>query len=235
MRKRNSHSLIVLSVVAVALSAVFLASVLQPRGAAQSRPVNAKQEPQKNLKQLAADRDVEVPGASESHSECISLDEMTKEAGAIVYGQIIDERSFFDESSPAEYGENITTEYTVQIERVLKDLKKGVPAGTGQPAPAPLTTPLTIARNGGTVKVNGHRASVKVAGYEALRSGKEYVFFLFWSPDYNAYILAGGPSGAVQVNEDRSLKPLASSADIQRRLRSLDLESFLEQVGERRN
>lgn len=235
MRKRNRHSLTVLSVVAVALSAAFLAAALQPRGAAQSRPANARQGPQKNLRERAADRDVEIPGSSESQSEYTSLDEMTKEARAIVYGQIIDERSFFDESSPAEYGENITTEYTVQVGRVLKDLKVSASAATGRPTPAPLTTPLTIARNGGEVRVNGHRASVKVAGYEALKPGKEYIFFLFWSPDYKAYILAGGPSGAVLVNEDQSLKPLGSSADLQGRLRGLDLDSFIEQVGERRN
>lgn len=235
MRKRNSHSLTVLSVVAVTLAAVFLAASLQPHGSAQSRPADAKRQPQKNLRERAADRDVEVPGASESHSEFTSLDELTSEAGAIVYGQIIDEHSFFDEASPTEYGENITTEYTVQVGRVLKDLKRAAQAEPGQLAPAPLTTPLTIARNGGAVNVNGHRASVKVAGYEALRPGKEYVFFLFWSPDYKAYILAGGPSGAVLVNEDRSLKPLASSADIQKSLRGLNLESLIEQVGERRN
>lgn len=235
MRKRNSHTLKVLPIVAVALSAVFLSASPQPRGAAQSRPADAKRETQKKLRERAADRDVEVPGASESHSEFTSLDEMAKEAGAIVYGQIIDERSFFDEASPAEYGENITTEYTVQVGRVLKDLKRAAQVAPGQLAPAPLTTPLTLARNGGAVNVNGHRASVKVAGYEALRPGREYVFFLFWSPDYRAYILAGGPSGAVLVNEDRSLKPLAASADIRNRLRGVDLESFLEQVGERRN
>ncbi len=80
------------------------------------------------------------------------------------------------------------------------------------------------------VEVNGHRASVKVKRYEALVPGREYVFFLFWSPNYKAYTLAGETSGAVLVNGDRSLTPLASSKEIREQLRGVDLDTFLSRL-----
>jgi hypothetical protein len=196
----------------------------------QRSPSGSERVKPKTLKERGEERDTEVPGSTEAHSEYTSLDGMRKEAAAIVYGRIIDSKSFWDESFPPEYGENITTEYAVAVYRVLRDVKRTDPDDPARPAPAPLTTPLTIARNGGVVEVNGHRASVKVKEYEALAPGREYVFFLFWSPDYKAYTLAGGASGAVLVNDDRSLTPLASSKEIREQLRGVDLDTFLSQL-----
>lgn len=225
MRKKLMRSMALLILAAIALSAVVLAVTLQQQDSAKSSKVK-----QKTLKDIAAERDVEVTGASESHSEYTTLEDLTKDAVAIVYGRIIDSKSFFDESSPSEYGDSITTEYEVDVYRVLRETKLRGELGPGQPPPAPLVTPLKIARNGGTVNVNGHSVSVKVKGYESLIPGKQYVFFLFWSPDYKAYILAGGASGAVMVNDDQSLRPLASSKAIQEKFRGLELENFLNQL-----
>lgn len=80
--------------------------------------------------------------------------------------------------------------------------------------------------------VNGHRAAVKVKGYENLELGRDYIFFLFWSPDYKAYVLAGGISGAVLVNDDMSLKALASSKEVQARVRTLRLEALIDQINQ---
>ena len=183
------------------------------------------------MRDIAIERDVEVEGRSESPSEFTTLESLKEEAAAIVYGRITDARSFFDESGhPVEHGELITTEYTVDVLRVLKDTTPDAATQPGRAAPAPLATPLKIARNGGEVTVNGHRAVVKVKGYETLNPGKLYVFFLFWSPDYQAYVLAGNISGAVMVNDDLSLKPLASSKEIRLKLRGRDLESFINQL-----
>lgn len=197
----------------------------------QQPTVNSNQAKSKGLREIALEHDVEVEGISESQSEYSSFDDLAKDAVAIVYGRIIDSKSFFDESGhPIEYGEIITTEYTVDVYRVLRETKLKAPLAADKLAPASLTTPLKIARNGGVVNVNGHRAAVKVKGYECLASGKQYVFFLFWSPDYKAYVLAGGISGAVVVNEDLSLKALASSEEIQAKLRGMSLESFIARV-----
>lgn len=156
---------------------------------------------------------------------------MTAGAHAIVYGRISDSKSFWDVSGhPIEHGENITTEHTVDVHRVLKDETRNLTPESGKPVPAPITTPLIIAHNGGVIYENGHRASVKVKEYEPLASGKECVLFLHWSSDYKAYILAGGASGVVMVNDDRSLKPLTKSEEIQEKLRGVDLESLISQL-----
>ena len=224
MKKRVPSSMTVLTLLAVTVAA--LAVSLVPQGTAKSQDV--KQTKQKNLREIAMERDVEVEGVDGSHLEYATTLESLGEAKAIVYGRIIDSKSFFDPSSPIEYGESITTEYMVDVLRVIKD--KTLDAMPGQVQPAPLSTPLRIARNGGVVNVNGHRASVTVRGYEFLNPGKQYVFFLFWSRAYGAYVLAHGISGVVMVNDDLSLKPLAPSKEIQSRLRDMKLESFIDEI-----
>lgn len=186
---------------------------------------------QKKLIDRAIEQDVEVEGRSEAHTEYTSFDELVKDAVAIVHGRIIDSDSFFDPSGdPIEYGEVITTEYSIEVRRVIRDRTLNSPSAKANPRPSPLTTPLKIARNGGMVLVNRHRASVKVKGYENLEPGREYVFFLFWSPDYKAYVLAGGISGVVLVNDDMSLRALASSKEIEAKVKSLRLENLINQL-----
>ncbi len=211
--------------------ATLAVSLLQRQQVAKSADVG--QIKQKKLRERVVERDVEVEGVSESHSEYSTFDDLVSDAGAIVYGRIIDSHSFFDQSGhPMEYGEIITTEYGIHVHRVLRDRPmKSIPS-PDKPAPAPLTTPLKIARNGGVVMVNGHRAAVKVKGYENLELGRDYIFFLFWSPDYKAYVLAGGISGAVLVNDDMSLKALASSKEVQARVRTLRLEALIDQINQ---
>lgn len=225
----------VVSVVTLFALLAFIFSVVAFSGSVATPPqssANSNQARPKKLREIAMERDVEVEGVSESHSEYPTLEDLTKGAAAIVYGRIIDSKSFFDESGDPilEYGELITTEYTVDVLRVLKDKTLDTLPPPERAQPAPLYTPLKIARNGGVVDVNGHRAAVKVKGYDSLKPGKQYVFFLFWSPDYKAYVLAGGISGAVMVNDDLSLKPLASSKEIQGKLRGMNLETLINQV-----
>jgi hypothetical protein len=230
MKKRVLGSIMRLTGIAVALSVIVLiATVVQRQSSAQSQDV--KPTKQKKLIEIAEERDLEVVGSSGSHVGYITLASLRTGAMAIVYGRIIDSNSFFDPSGhPIEYGENITTEYTVDVLRVLKDRTLDTTPAPGKAAPAPLSTPLKIARNGGVVYVNGHRASVKVKGFEALEPGKQYVFFLSWSPDYKAYTLIYGIAGAVMVNDDMSLKPLASSKELHAELHGINLESFFNQL-----
>ena|SRR2546423_5753052 len=225
MRKKLVGSMTLLTVIGISFSAVVLAVSLQQQGSAGQS--NAKQ---KKLREVAEERDVEVEGSSGSHVEYVTLESLRREARAIVYGRIADSKSFFDESSPIEYGENITTEYTVNVLRVLKDKTLETTPAPARAAPTPLSTSLKIARNGGVVYVNGHRASVKVKGFDSLEPGKQYVFFLSWSPDYKAYVLIFGISGVVMVNDDLSLKPLASSKELQAELSGMNLENFINQV-----
>lgn len=232
MKKRVLRSLPQLTVLAAIFLVVALIAIsVQRQGSAQSQDVKQTKQ-QKKLIEIAEERDVEIEGSPGTHIGYATLRGLTQEATAIVYGRIIDSTSFFDESGhPIEYGENITTEYTVDVYRILKNTTLETTPAPGRAAPAPLSTPLKIARNGGVVNVNGHRASVKVKGFEALEPGKQYVFFLSWSPDYKAYVLVTRSIyGAVLVNDDLSLKPLAASKELNAELGGMSLESFIHQL-----
>jgi hypothetical protein len=231
MKRKIFGSAVPVILVAAALSLGALAvSLLQQRGAAKSPTAN--QTKQKPLKERAKERDVSIE--MKAGSQFTTFDELLKLPHAIVYGRIIDSVSFFDESGDNyDQGEYITTEYAVEVNQVLKETKLNTPLEPGQPAPVPLVSPLKIARNGGVVNVNGHRAEVKVKGYEFLKQGQQYVFFLFWSTDYNAYIFAGEISGVVLVNDDLSLKSFASSEEIREKLRGINLESLSAEISRR--
>ena len=184
----------------------------------------------KNLRERALDRDVEIESTHESALAAPTLPALAKGSSAIVVGKIKEAKSFFDESgAPIEYGELITTEYSIELLRVLKNttLERMPPAG--MLGPAPVTTPLKIARNGGAVQVNGHRAAVKVKGYDALVPGREYVFFLNWSPDYKAYVFSYGIYSAVAVN-DNELKPLADNNELKASFSKLNLDTLAAEI-----
>lgn len=182
----------------------------------------------KSLKQRALERDVEVESTAESNIGSVDLPTLASGASAIILGRITNTKSFFDESGDAklEYGDIITTEYEVEVQRIFKNATLERMPGADKLAPAALTTPLKIARNGGVVDVNGHKAAVKVKGYDALLPGHHYVFFLNWSPDYKAYVFSYGIFGAVAVNENKSLRPLADNEEIKSSFRKLNLDTL---------
>lgn len=187
---------------------------------------------QKSLKERALDRDVEIESTAESNLPSVTLPDLTGGSSAIVVGKIKDAKSFFDESGHPvlEYGDIITTEYDIEVLRVLKNttLDRLPPANIL--GPAPIVTPLKIARNGGVVQVNGHKAAVKIKGYEALVPGRVYVFFLNWSPDYKAYVLSYGISGAVAVDEKKSLSPLADNEELRSNFSKLNLDTLAAEI-----
>jgi len=230
MRKRVTRFPALLIVPAVMVAALAISLVPQQR-AANFR--NVDQDKPKKLREIAMERDVEVPGLEENseYFEYSDFKEAAKDANAIVYGRIIGRNSYFDDSGlPFEDGRIIMTEYTVEVLRVLKDRTREMMLSPDMPAPAPLSTPLKIKRNGGVVYVNGHRASMKVKGFEAINPGQEYIFFLFWSSAYKTYSLAGNISGVIAVNYDLSLQSLASSEEMQSKLRGMKLEDLIKQL-----
>jgi hypothetical protein len=226
MRNRFLRTFTALTLFAAlsAATALGVSMIRQRQGAAPS-PAADKKERSKSLKEVAHEQDVSVSFADSSESEYKSFEPMKEEAVAIVHGRIVNAASAFDET-----GDAITTEYQVQVLRVLKDVTSAAAPAPGQTFPAPLKTPLKIARDGGVVNVNGHRAEVRLKGQEALRPGEQYVFFLFWSSPYQAYTLAGGISGVVAVKDDLTVQPLASSKAMQQRFAGASLEKFVNEL-----
>jgi hypothetical protein len=225
MKNRILNLLTLVTVLAIAFW--FFAS--SERVDSQSDSANSRQTKPKKLRERAAERDVEVDGPSGCDLTHVTVEGLSKDSSAIVYGKINGSRSFFDESSPSEAGDHITTEYSIDVLRVLKDTTRAT-ASPQTDVPAPLTTPLKIARNGGMVMVNGHRASVRVKDFEELNSGNQYVFFLNWSPDYKAYILTNCALGAILVKDDLQLKPLGNSKELRAELSALNLQGLFKHI-----
>jgi len=224
MRKKLLRSLTALTLIAAAFSitALSLSLLRQQRGNPQSP--DAEKSKQKTLREIANERDVELIRHSESETEYHDLRVLAKAAEAIVIGQVIEGRTSFA-------GENsIVTTYQVDVKRVLKQTELNAPLKLGQEPPAALLTPLKFVRSGGTVNVNGHRATVKLQGHESIKAGAEYIFFFWWSPSYKAYYLAGGISGVVAVGSDSRVKPLATNPDVKLKYDNMDLENFISEV-----
>ncbi len=99
----------------------------------------------------------------------------------------------------------------------------------GWKAPPPLVTPFRFVRPGGTVYVNGHRASVKLKGSEFLTLGRSYVVFLHWTGGY--YRLAGGMSGVILIDDDLRTKALGTNQALKlKKYDELSLDAFIEEV-----
>ncbi len=181
----------------------------------------------KTLREMVLERDVEFD-MTEGHfdREYEDLRWLAKHSDAIVLGRILEEESYFSGHN------NITTRYKVEIQRVIKDDRPNagrLSQSLGKNFPAPLTTPLSFTRFGGSVQVNGHRASVRVKGSELLTSNKSYLLFLQWTG--HNYHIAGGMSGAVLVQDNLRINPLGTNPSLKRKhYDKLDLEAFIEEV-----
>ena len=194
-------TVLTLSGMALSLTAWAIASNAQQGGPA-TQTDGAKRQ---TLRDIARNRDVEVEvSEGENSAEYGDLRLLAKHAEAIVVGRLINEASSFDGD------DHIITTYSLDIQRVLKHTKLNAPLGAGDEPPAPLVTPLKFVRPGGIVMVNGHRASRRLKGSEPLQPSRDVLLFLWWSPAYKAYTLAGGVSGAFLIDGELRLKPLAS-------------------------
>jgi hypothetical protein len=228
MRTRIGRTTIVVPFLLSLVSATVLTEgYLQREVAAKSSSPMIQKKP----RDIAKDRDWEIKGTTESSGEYVTFESLIAEAHVIVHGRIITSRSFWDESGhPIDHGENITTEYIVDVYRVLKDGTKKLKLRENAARPAPVSPAVKIARNGGVVYENGHRAAIEVEGYEVLKEGGEYVFFLHWSRAYEAYVFAGRTSGVMTVGESQKLTSLAKSKEIQEKLDGISLHNLLDEL-----
>lgn len=178
----------------------------------------AQDPPRKTLRDVARERDVEqihgVTVISEGDTESEDIEQIAKHANTIVLGKIVESKSDFDKS-----GDRIETIHLVEVSRVLK-------------ADTPVTSPLRLFRQGGTVYVNGHTASVTVKGNEQFIVGQKYLFFLTWLPRYQVHVLTGGLTSAFLVGDNFKIRSLSTSESNSIKLKydGADLESIINDV-----
>jgi hypothetical protein len=178
----------------------------------------------KTLREIVRERDVETDVSElEESAEYEDLHVLAKHAEAIVVVRISDEESAFNGDN------NIFTSYHVEVLSVLKQTKLNAPLSIGEEPPAPLVTPLKLVRPGGVVMVDRHRAFAKLKGSELLKPDRYFLLFLWWSPAYKAYTLAGGVSGAFLIDMEQRLRPLGSKPGM-RKYDGSGLQDLIDEV-----
>ena len=209
MKKRLLRPVTLLTLTAAVLSLTAWAIASAPRQ--DARAAQTDETKRKTLRDIARERDVEIQETEgELDGEYDDLHRLAKHAEAIVVGRITDAQSSFDGD------DYIYTTYQVDVLRVVKDTQLKAPLMAGQEPPAPLMTPLKLVRPGGTMMVNGHRATEAMKGGDRFKPGKDFLLFLWWSPNFKAYRLAGGISGAFLVGADERVSPLGTKAGMLR-------------------
>ncbi|HEX5734444.1 MAG TPA: hypothetical protein VF131_16530 [Blastocatellia bacterium] len=169
--------------------------------------------PQKSLREIARERDVEFESFPEI-AEFNDLSSLARSSKVIVLGRIIKAESEFTKS-----GHDIETIYSVDVQQVLKSDSR-------------VEFPLRFVNYGGTVYSNGHKATVKVKGIEALKIGNDYIFFLALNSNSDRYVLEGGMSSVFRVKDNARVYSLASHDENKLRLNynGTDLQEFINQL-----
>jgi hypothetical protein len=177
----RSATVLTLSGIVLSFTAWAIASSQQ-----QGKPTSDSSQ-RKTLRELVQERDVETDVSEmETSAEYDDLRALARDAEAIVVGHVVDEESAFD-------GDNyILTSYRIEVQSILKHTKLNGSLGVGDEL------------------VNGRRASSKLKGSERLKPGRDILLFLWWSPAYKAYTLAGGVSGVFLIDAEQRLRPLGS-------------------------
>ncbi len=222
LKEKLLRSITILTLLIACLAFATCATAL---GRKQHSEVADKNKP-KTLRERALERDIEFDRPEGHDFEYGDLRLLAEHSDAIVLGRILEEESYFS----GDY--SITTRYKVDVQRIVKDgtAEAGrLSQSIGMRFPEPLITPLRFTRWGGTVLVNGHRASVRVKGSELLTSNKTYVLFLQWTG--GNYHIAGSMSGAVLIDDDFRIRPLGTKEALKlEKYYKLALDSFIEEV-----
>jgi hypothetical protein len=214
MIQKVTRPLTIITLIGVLFSITVLSASLLNKSQGQISQSIPQDGHSKTLRDVAQERDVEIDSTT-CLGEFSDLSSLTKASSTIVVGKVIDAHSFFSED-----GNDISTTYTLDTERILK-------------AQGPVSVPFKFVGSGGIVEVNGHRAIYKKKDFEQLSKGKRHIFFLQWMPKDNIYILSGGGvSGVFTVDENSNVQSLASDlkSDLHIRHSGINLETFLNKV-----
>ncbi len=175
--------------------------------------LNAQVASWKSLREEAQVRNVEIPERDSESEREQNLDSLVF-AQTIIVGKIDVRNTRFDGKH------HLRTDYTVSVQSIVKDFKSVIPIEIYPllpkdyfPPPSALSETITIARYGGSMNVNGNRIIQKVPGYNQLNEGDTYIFFLSWEPNYNAFMLHGGISGAILIGANSQIIPLTTKGE----------------------
>jgi hypothetical protein len=113
---------------------------------------------------------------------------MVSAADAVVFGRVLGgvpkEGGFFHRNGPG-----ITTFYRFKVQEIL---------ATGADRFVD-PSELTIVRDGGSIDRGSKVEKVEVANFPQFELGQEYVLFLRWHAEHEAWAPAWGPHGTFQV------------------------------------
>lgn len=210
MSKIKNRNISVLSLF-ILFSFVILSIGYSSEYKSEAQESSDKNQKKKSLRELAQERDVEIVSLRESEAE-YNLETLARSEG-IVQGRIIKAETTLTDNL-------LYTTYTIETQRIIKPFTSAAPLEAYQlldkTPPEPIGAVFKITRPGGSLLVNGHRIIEKAAGQDELVENKNYIFFLSWSGDYKTYTLNGGISGAVLVQDDLQVKPLATRDDVRK-------------------
>lgn len=210
MSKTKSRNFAVLSLLAL-FSFVILSIGYSSINKSKAQELNNKNQ-EKSLRELAQERDVEIKANHRENEAEYDLETLAKSEG-IVQGRIIKAETTLDDNL-------LYTTYTIETQIIIKPFVSAMPLEgyqfLGKPFPEPIGGTFKITRPGGSLQIDGHRITEKVQGQNKLIEDKNYIFFLSWSGDYQTYTLNGGISGAVLVQDDLQVIPLATREDVKK-------------------
>ena len=214
MIRKVSRILTIMTLASITLiTAGLLGGVQSQQEQSKDAGVPADMLQRKTLREIAQERDVEFESFPEI-AEFNELPLLTRISKVIVIGKLIDSESSFTKS-----GHDIVTIFSVDVHRVLK-------------SDTSIEFPLKFVTYGGTVYSNGHKATLKVKGFEALKTGEVYILFFALSSNSKDYVLEGGMSSVFRVKDNSRVYSLASDDGNKLRLNynGTDLQEFINQV-----
>jgi hypothetical protein len=148
-----------------------------------------------------------------------SLAQMLQSAGAVLYGRIVGGASK-DGGYYRKADRGITTFYRLKIHQVLKSADAH-----------PVDQEVTIARDGGSLDRGKKIERVEVTGFPQFEFGHDYILFLYWHAEHQAWAVSWGPHGAFEV-ESGKIRAVGDAA-VARQQNGLLVEEFLSSLRRR--
>jgi hypothetical protein len=141
-----------------------------------------------------------------------NLEELTKRSAAVIVGV---PQTSIAQLSPT--GDQITTNYTVKVEKVIK----------GNLAANKV---VEVSLLGGRVEFeDGTSAEIQTPDFERMQNGKRYILFLYANRNGSEiFLLTGGPQGLFELASDGKVRPHARPTEhVAKEIENKSIDSLL--------